>query len=58
MKRPDPELIDAENPEWTKEDFTNAVPFSELPAELQARLSEPKHLSPDADSATIEQPAA
>jgi hypothetical protein len=58
MKRPNPELPDAENPEWTAEDFAKAVPFSALPAELQALLSEPKHVSPDADPATTEQPAA
>src|ERR1039458_3699446 len=35
MKRPIPELIDDENPEWTEEDFAKAVPFSGLPAELK-----------------------
>jgi hypothetical protein len=35
MKRPNPELIDDENPEWTEEDFAKAVPFSGLPAELK-----------------------
>ncbi|MDP4029114.1 MAG: BrnA antitoxin family protein [Gallionella sp.] len=37
-KRPDPELIDDENPEWTEEDFERAVPFSALPESLQAKL--------------------
>jgi uncharacterized protein (DUF4415 family) len=37
-KRPNPELIDDENPEWTKEDFKRAVPFSGLPESLQAKL--------------------
>ncbi|MGA2809588.1 MAG: hypothetical protein ABSE87_15780 [Terracidiphilus sp.] len=58
MQRPDPELIDDENPEWTDEDFAKAVHFSALPAELQALLSSPKKLSPDADASTTEQPAA
>ena len=33
-----PELIDVDNPEWTEEDFKNAVPFSALPESLQTRL--------------------
>ena len=37
-KRPNPEMIDDENPEWTKEDFKRAVPFSALPETLQAKL--------------------
>jgi hypothetical protein len=44
--------------EWTAEDFAKAVPFSALPAELQALLSEPKHVSPDAEGPSTEQPAA
>lgn len=39
MQRPNPELIDDENPEWTEEDFAKAVPFSGLPVELQNLLS-------------------
>ncbi len=35
---PDPEMIDAENPEWTAEDFSRAVPFSQLPGSLQSKL--------------------
>ncbi len=31
-------MIDAENPEWTAEDFDRAVPFSQLPGSLQAKL--------------------
>ena len=34
-----PELMDAENPEWTDEDFKNVIPFSELPKSLQSLLS-------------------
>lgn len=37
--RPNPEMIDDENPEWTDEDFQRAIPFSELPEELQRTLS-------------------
>jgi len=33
-----PELIDVDNPEWTEEDFKNAVPFSALPESLQTTL--------------------
>jgi hypothetical protein len=57
MQRPNPELINEENPEWSEEDFANSVPFSALPAELQALLSEPKKTAPDADSNTSK-PAA
>jgi uncharacterized protein (DUF4415 family) len=39
MRRtPNPETIDAENPEWTKEDFARAMHFSQLPESLQAKL--------------------
>ena len=37
-KRPNPELIDDENPEWTDEDVQGAEPFSGLPVSLQAKL--------------------
>ncbi|MDR0577647.1 MAG: BrnA antitoxin family protein [Candidatus Accumulibacter sp.] len=37
-KKPDPELIDEDNPEWTEEDFRNAMRFPDLPASLQAKL--------------------
>ena len=36
--RPNPELIDDDNPEWTVEDFKNALPFSALPESLQTTL--------------------
>ena len=32
------ELIDDDNPEWTAEDFNNAVPFYALPESLQTTL--------------------
>jgi len=37
-KRPKPDLIDDDNPEWTAADTLNAVPFAGLPATLQAKL--------------------
>ena len=36
--KPNPELIDDDNPEWTEADFNRAVPFSALPESLQATL--------------------
>ena len=44
--------------ERTEEGFANTIPFSALPAELQALLSEPKHVSPDAEIPSTRQPAA
>lgn len=38
-KKVNPELIDDENPEWTDENFKNALSFSELPVSLQNKLS-------------------
>ena len=38
-KRPNPEMIDEENPEWTKEAFARAVPFSAWPETLRTQLS-------------------
>ena len=38
-KKPDPEMIDNENPEWTDEMFEKAVPLSGLPKELQANYA-------------------
>lgn len=38
-KKPNPEMIDRDNPEWTPDDFKKAVPFSKLPAEMQAKLA-------------------
>lgn len=37
-KRPDPERVDAENPEWSDKDFKRAVPFTGLSESLQAKL--------------------
>jgi len=49
--RPDPELIDDENPEWTDEDFARARPAREvLPeifgAEMAARMLQPRARQP------------
>ena len=37
-KRSNPESIDNENPEWAAADVKRALPFSGLPASLQAKL--------------------
>jgi len=58
MKKPDPELSDDENPEWTEEMFAKAVPFSALPPALQAMLSESKQVKPDPEPDSEKQPAA
>ena len=44
--------------ELTEQDFANAIPFSALPADLQALLSEEKHVVPDAVKLSKRQPAA
>lgn len=36
-KKTDPEMIDDENPEWTKEDFRTAMSFTELQEEMKRR---------------------
>jgi uncharacterized protein (DUF4415 family) len=41
-----PELIDAENPEWTKEDFKKAVPFSGLPVDLRQAITSSRKRGP------------
>ncbi|MBK7050832.1 MAG: hypothetical protein RL710_665 [Pseudomonadota bacterium] len=37
-KKPNPELVDDENPEWTDEMFKQSVRLDGLPASLQAKL--------------------
>jgi len=37
-EKPNPELIDDDNPEWTEETFRAAVRFSDLPEDMQAKL--------------------
>ena len=45
--RPNPELLDEENPEWTAKDFERAIPFSGLPAsEREKLLSLKRHRGP------------
>jgi hypothetical protein len=44
--------------ELTEEDLAQFVPFSALPAELQALLSEEKHVVPDAQTPSTPQPSA
>lgn len=57
-KKPIPELVDDENPEWTDEMFKQSVRLDALPASLQAKLrgrpkaavtKEPVKLRLDAD---------
>ncbi|MDP1698768.1 MAG: BrnA antitoxin family protein [Xanthomonadaceae bacterium] len=53
-KRPKPELIDDENPEWTKDDFARAVPTSALPESLRKKLGvRGPQLSPTKERITI-----
>ena len=37
-KKPNPELIDEENPEWTDDMYKQSVRFDALPASLQAKV--------------------
>lgn len=37
-KKPNPELVDDENPEWTDEMFKQSVRLDALPASLQTKL--------------------
>jgi hypothetical protein len=49
---------DGEVRELTEEDLAQFVPFSALPAELQAQLSGEKHIKPDTEAPSTRQPAA
>jgi uncharacterized protein (DUF4415 family) len=42
--KPDPEMIDDENPEWTDDNFARAVPFSRLPPLLRETLASVPHV--------------
>lgn len=44
--RPDPEMIDSENPEWTDEMFRTAVRIHDLPDTLQKKLRRPGERGP------------
>ena len=37
-RKPNPELPDAANPEWTQAMAKEAIPFGQLPTSLQAKL--------------------
>lgn len=37
-KKPNPELIDSDNPEWTAEMFAQSKRISDLPTSLQTKL--------------------
>lgn len=56
--KPDPELLDDDNPELTEADFARMVPFSALPEDLQQLLSSPKHVVADRNPNSSEEPAA
>lgn len=56
--KPDPELLDDDNPELTDADFARMVPFTALPEELQRLLSSPKSIVPDRHPGSSEEPAA
>jgi hypothetical protein len=49
---------DGEVRDLAEEDLAQFVPFSALPAELQALLSEEKQVKPDAETPSNRQPAA
>lgn len=40
-KKPNPELIDADNPEWTDDMFRQSIRVDSLPESLQAKLKVP-----------------
>jgi hypothetical protein len=42
MKKPDPEMIDAQNPEWTDAIFKRATPASEVFPDLVAHSEKSK----------------
>ena len=45
--KPDPEMIDDDNPEWTDEVFRTAVKLGDLPESLQVKLrGRPKSADP------------
>lgn len=46
QKHPNPELIDADNPEWTAEDFARARPASQVLPELFAAKTVQAMLKP------------
>ena len=58
MKRPNPELIDDENPKWTEGDFVRMVPSLHCPPNCR-HCSRNRALSvPEADKPETHEPAA
>ena len=51
VPKPDPTMIDAENPEWTPEMFGRATGLEELPASLKAKL---RHRGPQRSPTKIQ----
>ena len=45
-RKPKPELIDNDNPEWTAKEIAGAVPFSALPESLRNKLTALKKRGP------------
>lgn len=48
---------DGEVRELTEKDLARFAPFSALPVELQALLSEPRHIAPDVEEPSSAEPA-
>jgi uncharacterized protein (DUF4415 family) len=42
-RKPNPELVDDENPEWTEATFNRAVTYVQLPETLQEKLGGQRH---------------
>jgi uncharacterized protein (DUF4415 family) len=55
-KRPDPERVDQENPEWTAEDFARARPASELLSEIFGPRQASQMLKPKRGRPAIAKP--
>ena len=51
-RKPDPERIDAENPEWTEAMAAEALGFGQLPASLQTKWRGPQR-APTKERITI-----
>ncbi len=48
-RKPDPYMIDEDNPEWTEEDFRRARPAKEVFAELGIPMPRPRGRPPKPD---------
>lgn len=51
---PNPELIDAENPEWTQEIFDAGKRINELPESLQTKLRRPGMRGPQKNPTKVQ----